>query len=290
MSEDLIHEVEEFWDRRPCNIRHSTEPVGTKKYFDEVEKRKYFVEPHIPKFARFERWGGAKVLEIGCGIGTDSINFARHGADLTCVDISGESLNICRKRFEVYGLRARFYKCNSEYLSSFVPVEKYDLIYSFGVIHHVPNPYEVLKEIKKFCHKDTEIRVMVYAKWSFKVFSRIIGSGKWFKWSKKGVIKSGSEAQKNCPITYAYSLKDVKTLFKDYKIIDIYKDHIFPYKIKDYIEHKYRKVLLYKLMPVSLFKFLERKFGWHIMVVVKPKPELMAQLPTNGPEVLETDD
>ena len=39
--------------RRPCNIRHSPKPVGTREYFDEVEARKYFVEPHIPVFAEF---------------------------------------------------------------------------------------------------------------------------------------------------------------------------------------------------------------------------------------------
>ena len=67
-------------------------PVGSREYFDEVEARKYLVEPHIPGFADFERWRGKRVLEVGCGIGTDSINFARAGAELTAVDLSPESL------------------------------------------------------------------------------------------------------------------------------------------------------------------------------------------------------
>jgi hypothetical protein len=53
-------DVRTFWDSRPCNIRHSSEPIGTKKYFDEVEARKYFVEPHIPLFADFTQWGGVE--------------------------------------------------------------------------------------------------------------------------------------------------------------------------------------------------------------------------------------
>ena len=75
-----VQQVQAYWNNRPCNIRHSPQPVGTREYFDEVEARKRFVEPHIPTFAEFEHWNGKKVLEIGCGIGTAMINFARHGA------------------------------------------------------------------------------------------------------------------------------------------------------------------------------------------------------------------
>src|SRR4051812_9091376 len=62
-----VEQVRDYWNRRPCNIRHSPKPVGTREYFDEVEARKYFVEPHIPGFAEFSRWAGKEVLEIGCG-------------------------------------------------------------------------------------------------------------------------------------------------------------------------------------------------------------------------------
>src|ERR1700739_4089118 len=97
-----IAEVRKYCDDRPCNIRHSSKPIGPREYCDEVEARKYFVEPHIPRFAEFERWRGKKVLEIGCGIGTDTTNFAQHGARVTAVDLSPQSLELARKRVEVY--------------------------------------------------------------------------------------------------------------------------------------------------------------------------------------------
>src|SRR5215813_10334891 len=126
-----IDQVRGYWDRQPCNIRHGVAQIGTSEYFDQVEARKYLVEPHIPSFADFHRWKGKKVLEIGCGIGTDAVNFARAGAHLTAVELSGESLALCRQRFETFGLQARFFQANAEKLSAVVPVEPYDLVYSF---------------------------------------------------------------------------------------------------------------------------------------------------------------
>src|SRR4051794_1549307 len=101
--ETSITAVREYWNSRPCNIRHSPKPVGTREYFDEVEARKYMVESHIPRFADFARWNGKTVLEIGCGIGTDTINFARHGAHVTAVDLTEKSLEVARQRAKVFG-------------------------------------------------------------------------------------------------------------------------------------------------------------------------------------------
>ena len=63
-SGHLLDRVRQFWDHRPCNIRHSPKPLGTREYFDEVEARKYFVEPHIPRFALFDRWKGKSDLML----------------------------------------------------------------------------------------------------------------------------------------------------------------------------------------------------------------------------------
>ena len=112
-----IETVAEYWNRRPCNIRHSSAPIGTREYFDAVEERKYFVEPHIPGFADFGSWRDKAVLEIGCGIGTDAVNFARHGARYTGVELSAVSLELAQKRFGVFGLNGSWARCNAEELS-----------------------------------------------------------------------------------------------------------------------------------------------------------------------------
>ena len=153
-----IDDVKQYWDDRPCNVKHSKKDLGSIEYFDEVDRKRYTAEPHIPKFADFSAWKGKKVLEIGCGMGTEGINFARHGADYTGTDLSIESLNLAQKRFEVYNKKGRFFEGNAENLSTFVPAEKYDLIYSFGVIHHSPKPNLIIDQIYKYMDESSTLK------------------------------------------------------------------------------------------------------------------------------------
>jgi 2-polyprenyl-3-methyl-5-hydroxy-6-metoxy-1,4-benzoquinol methylase len=262
-----IDAVKDFWNKRPCNIRHSTKPIGTKDYFDEVEKRKYFVEPHIPAFAEFEKWKNKKVLEIGCGIGTDSINFVRHGAQLTAIELSSESLAITRKRFDIFGLSARLIQGNAEELDTLIPEhEKFDLIWSFGVIHHSPHPEKILAHCKKYLKPDGEIRIMVYSKISYKLFFLMREMGIWNFSEINTILSAHSEAQTGCPITYSYTLDEAKKLFSDFAILDIKKAHIFPWKIEKYIHYQYEKEDCFKYISDDLFKELESELGWHTLI------------------------
>jgi len=261
-----IASVRDYWNARPCNIRHSPLPVGTREYFDEVEKRKYFVEPHIPAFADFARWSGKKVLEVGCGIGTDTINFARAGAKVTAVDLSDESLAVARRRAEVYGLaeRIRFYQADVEELGAQIPVEQYDLVYSFGVIHHTPRPRRAIDEIKRFLGPDSVFKIMVYHRYSWKVFWIICAYG-WGAFGKTDeLVARYSEAQTGCPVTYTYTPKTLVQMLADFEIIDLFVDHIFPYDIAAYVRYEYRKTWYFRWLPRSLFRAMERRWGWHL--------------------------
>src|SRR5205085_3372655 len=97
-----IDTVRAYWNKQPCNIKHSLKTPGSKEYFEEVRERKYFVEPHLPLFADFASMRNKKVLEIGCGIGTTTMSFVQHGATVTAVDLSETSLSLAKQRAEVY--------------------------------------------------------------------------------------------------------------------------------------------------------------------------------------------
>jgi len=266
-----IESVRRFWDNRPCNVKHSPSPVGTKTYFDEVEARKYLVEPHIPAFADFQRWRDKRVLEIGCGIGTDSINFARAGAHLTAVDLSEQSLEVCRQRFAIFGLQADIRWADAEHLSDIIQPQPFDLIYSFGVVHHTPNPHIVLQELKKFCGPDTELRIMLYSRWSWKGLHIALSEGRGAFWRYHDLVRTNAEAQFGCPVAYTYTRHDIEQLFSGYHVWRVWKDHIFPYRISDYVNYRYRKVWYFRWLPNSAFRLLERHLGWHTMILARPE-------------------
>jgi ubiquinone/menaquinone biosynthesis C-methylase UbiE len=188
-----LQQVQNYWDSRPCNIRHSRSEVGTKAYFEEVETRKYFVEPHIPAFADFASWKGKRVLEIGCGIGTDAINFARAGAIYSGVELSIASLELTRKRFEVLGQKSHnLLVGNAEEIADLFPGQIFDLVYSFGVLHHTPSIENSLASIRKISGPETILRIMIYAKNSYK--QAMIDNG-----------RDQPEAQFGCPIANSYT-------------------------------------------------------------------------------------
>jgi ubiquinone/menaquinone biosynthesis C-methylase UbiE len=253
-----LYEVQSYWDRRPCNIRHGTAPIGTRDYFDQVEARKYRVEPHIPGFAEFEKWKGKRVLEIGCGIGTDAVNFVRAGADYTGIELSSQSLQLAERRMATFSLSGRFIQGNAEELLALLPSDErpFDLIYSFGVLHHTPQPERALDSVKRFMHRGSELRLMLYATHSW----------------KKSMIDAGldqPEAQSGCPIARTYSHEEIKSLLRGYRIESLTQDHIFPYVIEKYVQHEYEIDPRFKDMSPEAFRALEQDLGWHTLIQAK---------------------
>jgi SAM-dependent methyltransferase len=306
----MINDVKSYWDARPCNVNHARVSIDKDPllFSKQVTERKYFVEPHILGFAQFERWTGKHVLDLGCGIGTDTIEFFRAGASVLGVDLSSESLSVAYTRLKSEGIDhgplgsgASFMRCDMEKKragrltdgrrgppaipgpmlerilqdrSLKMPLSSYDLVYSFGVIHHTPRPKAIMENVYQLLKPGGEFRMMVYNRRSWKAFWIIMtyGRGQFWKW--KELIPKHSEAQTGCPITHTYTRKSVRALLEDagFVVESIEVDHIFPYRIEDYKEHRYVKEWYWRLLPARVFRWLEKKIGWHLLVVAR-KPE-----------------
>lgn len=249
-----LDQVQEYWNRQPCNYNHSNKEVGSKEYFDEVEKRKYFVEPHIPGFADFDSWSGKKVLEIGCGIGTDSTNFMRAGADYYGIDLSKESLKLAKQRFKVFGFDPnRLQSMNAEKLDSFFEENTFDLVYSFGVIHHTPEPEKIIQSIQKVLKPNGTLKIMLYAQDSWKSYMIEVDLDQ-------------PEAQYGCPIANTYTNEEVLQLLDGFSEIKIEQDHIFPFVVEEYKKYNYKPEAWFAGMPEKMFRQLEKKLGWHLLI------------------------
>jgi UDPglucose 6-dehydrogenase len=242
----------EYWNSRPCNIKHSDKPIGTKEYFMEVSQRKYFVESHIPSFAEFEKYTSKCVLEVGCGIGTAAQSFVEHGAFYTGIDISDYSIELAKKRFEVFDLSGTFLVHTIE-----EPIHnQYDLVYSFGVLHHTPDINKAIKNINTCLKPGGEFKLMLYAKNSYK-YTQILSG------------KDQFEANSGVPIANVYTHEEVHELLKDFKDISIEQTHIFPYKIDEYKQYQYIKEEPFASMSDQEFKNMEKNLGWHLCISCK---------------------
>lgn len=155
----------QFWVGYQPGFRVSDDPVGTREFFAEVERERYVLEPDIPEMARFGSWRDRDVLEAGCGIATDGLQFARAGARYTGLDFSSTALGLARERFEMEDVAGRFVGDSVTELP--FADASFDLVYSMGVIHHVPDTEAAVSEFHRVLRPGGRAIVMLYHRDSF---------------------------------------------------------------------------------------------------------------------------
>src|SRR5438105_15892575 len=144
---DLKERVRAFWQEHPCGSKFSDAEIGTRELFDRVEQHRYEKEWHIPLAADFVSAKQLRVLEIGCGVGTDGLQFARAGAIYTGVDLTDAAIELARKNFASAAMQGEFRVADAEHLD--FPDEVFDLAYSHGVLHHAPDIQAAVREIHR---------------------------------------------------------------------------------------------------------------------------------------------
>lgn len=258
MNSNLKFEVKNYWNDSTCGTSDIKQKKFTKEYFDEIENIRYSKEPEILEFADFKSGKNKKVLEVGLGAGTDFINWIRNGAQASGIDLTPESISHVKHRLELEGLKADgLYVGDCEELP--FENEVFDIVYSWGVIHHTPNTIKALDEIIRVLKPGGTAKIMVYNRKSIlAIFFWIKHAFLKFQWnlSVADVLYNKMESIG----TKAYTTDEIEKILVQRKLKNINVGTFFTYY--DRLE---RFSILHRLFSKVLSVFLGKKHrGWFL--------------------------
>jgi SAM-dependent methyltransferase len=217
-DQELKARVRDHWDAEPCGTRGlaSSDP---RERLREAEAIRYTVDEHIPRFARFTESQGLRVLEIGVGAGTDFVQWLRNGASAVGVDLSPGSLEEARARVDAEALAgAELLVADAEELP--FPDASFDVVYSYGVLHHSPDTQAAIREVHRVLKPGGEARLMIYhvPSWTGLLLWAVHGLAKLKPWlTPRRAIYDHLES----PGTKAYTLAEARRLLADFDHVEL---------------------------------------------------------------------
>ena len=289
-NQELKERVRAFWQANPCGVKFADAVPGTRHFYELVEAHRYTKEWHIPIAADFRSSRGLKVLEIGCGLGTDGAQFADAGADYTGVDLTEAAVDLARKRFELFDLPGKLQTADAENLA--FEDESFDLVYSHGVLHHTPEIGKAVREIHRILRPGGRAVVMLYHRGSYnyrvnisvlrragahllkwepgiRLVNRLTGEpvdslrqhAELLKTEKESYLKPGEFLSHNTdgagnPLARVFSRREARELFKDFPEVTL----------KTYFLNKRWLPVIGKLLPRQLEARLAARWGWHLWI------------------------
>ena len=289
-SANLKERVRAFWQANPCGTKFGDTNPGTRRFYELVEEHRYTKEWHIPGAADFASARGLKVLEIGCGLGTDGAQFAKAGADYTGIDLTEAAVELARKRFEIFNLPGKFQTADAEDLD--FENESFDLVYSHGVLHHTPDTAGAVQEIHRVLRPGGRATVMLYHRDSYnyrvnisvlrrvgaqllrwepgvKLIHRLTGEpleslqehAKLLKTEERTYLQPDEFLSQNTdgagnPLARVYSRREACELFKRFSDITL----------KTFFLNKRWLPVIGNVMPRSLESRLADRWGWHLWI------------------------
>ncbi len=218
-------------------------------FFADLEQYHFEKLHHLPRLVPFDQFRGRRVLEIGCGAGTDLVRFARHGARVTGVDLAPSSIALAAKNFALEKLPAQLAVADGEALP--FGERSFDLVYAHGVVQYTTDDRALVRE----CRRVLRPGGMAV----FQVYNRI----SWLN-ALSRVTKVDLE-HVDAPVLKKYSIAEFRDLLKDFSRVRIVPER-FPVKTR---LHGGLKGTIYNTFFVGLFnampRSLTRRFGWHLL-------------------------
>lgn len=255
------------WSNDPCGAVYGRDrEFGTREFFDEVERNRYQeYAPWMPRVMGFDKFAGKKLLEVGCGMGTDLLQFARGGAICTGVDLTPRSIEISKHRFNLYGMPGTFLITDGERLP-FLD-NSFDVVYSNGVLHHTPDTAGAVREVHRVLKPGGLARVMLYYRhslnyWGEMILHRGLLRGELLRGRSPEQIMSRwveYTEQGGSPLVKVYSRSQARNLFQNFRALN--------FEIEQMIRSEL--YLPGHIIPEKLFRFLRTHFGWNLIITAR---------------------
>lgn len=262
---EIKRRTREQWSHDPCGAVHGDGyGIGTREFFDSVEAHRYGAyAPWMPEVMEFGGFAGRDLLEIGCGMGTDLVQFARGGARVTGLDYTPRSVEITRRRFALYGLEGRFVVGDAEHLA--FPDASFDVVYSNGVLHHTPDVGRAVAELRRVLRPGGVAKVMLYHRASLYYWGSIILRhgllrGELARSTPEEIMSryveySGTGA---LPLVRAYTRAEVARMFSRFG------------ELRTDVRQLTREELrLPGVVPDSFVEALGSRWGWNVVVTAR---------------------
>jgi SAM-dependent methyltransferase len=170
------------------------------------------------------------------------------------IDYSDQSVEVARQRFEVLGLEGKFHNIDASDADAMKSLGKFDLVYSYGVIHHFPALGTIIDNVKDVLNVGGEFRFMVYARNSWKQAMIYRGLDQY-------------EAQAGCPYAKSFTKEEIpEILGEGWNIERLRQDHCFMYNVEAYKQGRYELEPWFAAMPEAMREGIREYLGWHLLV------------------------
>lgn len=262
-KQDLKQEVHNYWNAQSCGTFIATSEKYSKEYYNEIEAYRYQVEPEILAFADFKNYEGKKVLEVGVGAGTDFTQWCKNGAIAHGIDLTEEGITHVQTRLKLFDLAYEALKVGD---AENIPFEDntFDLVYSWGVIHHSPNTEKAFSELVRVCKPGGEIKFMVY---------HLDSVNTWFFWVKHCLLKFNWTKARQWALwnfmesfgTKAYTHESMKAMVEKYPIKDLRIESPFTY----YDDMSRFGFMGRMINVINKLLFSKEKHGWFLKVSLR---------------------
>ena len=253
MSPSAAHpttaDVREYWNRHIHDLEITKHPVGSPGFFADLDQYHFEKLHHLLRLVDFSAYRGKRVLEVGCGAGTDLARFAKGGAVVTGVDVAASAIELARRNFQQQGLEADLREADGEHLP--FADDTFDLVYAHGVVQYTPDGAALVNECRRVLEPGGEA--------VFQVYNRI----SWLNALSK-LMKVPLEHE-DAPVLKKYSAAEFRALLRGFTEVRIVEER-FPVKSR---LHGGWKGTLFNTFFVGTFnalpRSLVRRFGWHLL-------------------------